>query len=140
MYAHIMGLQAQYNFRVAQSHLRILTRTKKFDHISPILKDLHWLKVENRIIFKILVLAYKCLNNLAPTYLSELIHKAHTRDNMRSQNQYNLVIPKARPVYGERAFQFAAPFRWNQLPINIKNAKSLESFKTELKTHLLSRQ
>ena len=52
---------------------RLVTGTKKFDHISPILADLHWLKVKYRIEFKILLLTFKCMNRLVPEYLSELI-------------------------------------------------------------------
>ena len=53
---------------------RILTYTRKYDHISPILKSLHWLPVEKRIIFKVLVITFKALHGLAPSYLSELLH------------------------------------------------------------------
>ena len=53
---------------------RIVTFTKKTDHITPVLCKLHWLPVQYRIIFKILLLLYKGLNGLAPAYISELLH------------------------------------------------------------------
>ncbi len=59
--------------RIQNTAARILTRTPKFDHISPILQDLHWLPVAQRIKFKILLLTFKCLHNLAPEYLSDLV-------------------------------------------------------------------
>ena len=47
---------------------RVVTRTGKFDHITPVLKQLHWLPVRYRIVFKILLLVYKALNGTAPSY------------------------------------------------------------------------
>ena len=52
---------------------RVLTNTKKVDHISPVLKSLHWLPVCQRIDFKVLLLVYKALNGLGPTYINELL-------------------------------------------------------------------
>ena len=65
---HIEKLQ-----RVQNSAARLIARKRKFDHISDTLNELHWLSVENRIIYKILLLTYKCLNGLSPIYLTELI-------------------------------------------------------------------
>ena len=52
---------------------RIVTLAAKREHISPVLYELHWLPVQERIVFKILLMTFKCLNGLAPSYLSELI-------------------------------------------------------------------
>ena len=52
---------------------RIVTFTKKTDHITPVLRKLHWLPVQYRIIFKILLLVYKGVNGLAPAHISELL-------------------------------------------------------------------
>ncbi|KAI2646322.1 UDP-N-acetylmuramoylalanine--D-glutamate ligase [Labeo rohita] len=52
---------------------RVLTRTKKYDHISPVLSTLHWLPIKHCIDFKILLITCKALNGLAPQYLSELL-------------------------------------------------------------------
>ncbi len=51
----------------------VLTRTRKCDHISPVLLTLHWLPIKHRIHFKILLITYKALNGLAPQYLSEIL-------------------------------------------------------------------
>ncbi len=51
---------------------RVLTRTRNYDHISPVLSTLHWLPIKHRIDFKILLITFKALNGLAPQYLSEL--------------------------------------------------------------------
>ena len=52
---------------------RLVKRYPKFGHISPLLFELHWLPVEHRIVFKILLLVFKSLNNLAPSYISDLL-------------------------------------------------------------------
>ena len=59
--------------RVQNNAARLITRTSKHDHITPVLKELHWLPVESRIAFKMLVMTYKCINGLAPSYLAELV-------------------------------------------------------------------
>ena len=81
---------------------RVVTRTRKFDHITPVLKQLHWLPVRYRIVFKILLLVYKALNGTAPSYISELL-KYHTSERkLRSSSQHLLAIPKARlKTHGE---------------------------------------
>ncbi len=115
---------------------RILTQTRKFDHITPILKELHWLPVKKRIIFKILILTFRCLNGLAPAYLSQLLHPYSPTRKLRSSNSLLLKVPKARTKnYGDRAFQNSAPKLWNSLPLCIRQSETLTSFKTKLKHH-----
>ncbi len=65
---------------------RVLTGTRKRDHISPVLASLHWLPVKSRIEFKVLLLTYKALNNQAPSYLKELIVPYYPSRSLRSQN------------------------------------------------------
>ena len=59
--------------RVQNNAARVVTLTKKHDHITPVLKELHWLPVRKRIEFKILLLAYKCLHGTAPSNLREIL-------------------------------------------------------------------
>jgi hypothetical protein len=59
--------------RIQNSAARLVTRSKSRDHITPILHDLHWLPVKYRIIYKTLVLTFKCIHGLAPVYLQELV-------------------------------------------------------------------
>jgi hypothetical protein len=123
--------------RIQNNAARILTRTAKYDHITPILQDLHWLPVESRIKFKILLLTYKCLNNLAPEYLSELLNLYLPSRSLRSANNLDLVIPVTRlKSYGDRSFSYAAPTLWNSLPLEIKSASTSATFKHLLKSHL----
>ena len=59
--------------RIQNSAARLVTRTRSSDHITPVLRTLHWLPVKYRIMYKILLLTYKCMHGLAPEYLNDLI-------------------------------------------------------------------
>ena len=109
---------------------RILTKTRKFYHITPILKDLHWLPIRERIDFKILVLTWKALNGTAPEYLTTLLIPHIPNRTLRSSDKQLLVVPRASSALGDRAFSVAAPTLWNLLPLNIRNCDSFQTFKT----------
>lgn len=122
---------------VQNAAARFLKGCKKFEHVTPLLKSLHWLPVQFRIEYKILLLVYKSLNNLAPLYLSELLHLYTPKRGLRSVNKCLLQIPRTRlKNRGNRAFEVAGPTLWNKLPTQIKMASSLSEFKSALKTHL----
>ena len=110
---------------------------RKQDHITPTLKALHWLPVEKRIIFKILLMTYKTLNGLAPSYLTTIITPYHPTRKLRSSSRSTLQVPRVKTSnYGDRAFSSAAPKLWNSLPDHIKSKHTLTSFKSSLKTFL----
>ena len=119
---------------------RLVTRARKFDHITPVLMRLHWLPVKERIEFKILLLTYKSLHGLAPQYLRDLLHIYHPARSLRSEAGQQLVIPRTRlATYGDRMFSKVAPQLWNELPINVRSASSPDVFKKTLKTYLFRR-
>lgn len=124
---------------VQNAAARLLTGTKKHAHISPVLASLHWLPVNFRIQFKILLIVFKALNGQAPSYISELINLQSTPPSLRSSNKILLQVPRSRlKLKGDRAFAVAAPCLWNQLPPDITSASSLSIFKSRLKTHFYS--
>lgn len=123
--------------RVQNAAARVVTFSRKFDHITPILIDLHWLPVEKRIIFKVLLITFKALHGIAPAYISDLINLYIPERNLRSSNSNRLAVPRYKlRTCGYRAFSCAAPLLWNALPSNIRFADSLCSFKSQLKTYL----
>ena len=63
---------------IQNTAVRIVTLSKRFDHVTPIMFKLYWLALNDRIHFKILLLVYKCLTGLAPTYLSELLRYSNS--------------------------------------------------------------
>ncbi len=124
---------------VQNAAARVLTRTRKYDHISPVLSTLHWLPTKHRIDFKILLMTYKALNGLAPQYLSELLSHYSPPRPLRSQNSGRLIIPRiSKSTAGGRSFSFLAPKLWNNLPNTVREADTLCQFKSRLKTHLFN--
>ena len=116
---------------------RVVSLTKKYDHITPVLESLHWLPVKFRIVFKVLLLVYKALNGMAPPYLSDMLcYRSYSR-SLRSASQKLLVVHRTNmKTYGDRAFSIAGPKLWNQLPLSIRELSSIDSFKKSLKTYL----
>ena len=122
---------------VQNAAARVLTRTKKRDHVSPVLASLHWLPVKCRIVFKMILLTFKPLNNMAPLYLKELIVPYQPTRALRSQNSGLLVVPKvSKSRVGARSFSYQAPLLWNQLPLSVREADTICMFKSRLKTFL----
>jgi len=116
---------------------RLICRSKRFEPVTPLLRDLHWLPVEQRIVFKTLLLTFKGLQDDSPRYLSDLVSKYVPARCLRSANSCMLVVPKSRlKTVGDRAFSFRAAKLWNSLPASIRRTDSLTSFKTSVKTYL----
>ena len=132
---HLSKLQ-----RIQNAAARVIAGIKKHDHITPTLMDLHWLPIRQRIDYKILILTYKCLHGMAPQYLSDLLHLQNRSRSTRSSHETVFIIPKTRTVkYGDRSFEFAAANLWKDLPSKVREAPSLDSFKSRLKTFLFKK-
>ena len=123
--------------RIQNIAARIVTRSKKQCHITPILYKLHWLPVKSRIIFKILLLTFHSIHGSAPQYLKDIVNNYIPSRSLRSSSENLLVVPKVRlKSYGERCFEYAAAKEWNALPYHLRACTNLNSFKTNLKTYL----
>jgi hypothetical protein len=123
--------------RVQNSLARVVTGTRRSEHITPVLARLHWLPVAQRVAYKIALLTFKVVTTHSPGYLNDLV-KFHTpvrelRSNIKTNS---LLIDRVRTVFGSRAFRHAAPTIWNSLPSELtQDLSSLNSFKSRLKTH-----
>ena len=114
--------------------------SREHDHVTPLLKELHWLPVEQRIIFKILFLTFKALNNLCPSYISDLLESYKPTRSLRSLSRNLLAIPHSKlKSYGDHTFSVCAPKLWNDIPEIIKCSVNLYTFKRNLKTYLFKR-
>ena len=123
--------------RVQNAAAKVVTKKKKYDHVTPLLQKLHWLPIEKRIIFKILIITYKCLNGVGPFYITSDLLTIQPVRNTRSANTILLHQPRTKLKFaGDRAFSSIAPKLWNSLPSKIRESTSLASFKSKLKTHL----
>ena len=101
---------------------------------------LYWLRVPERVKFKLCVLMHRCLTGAAPRYLTELaVPVASTaRRRLRSVSSADLVVPSTRrSTIGDRAFAVAGPRAWNSLPSDIRTSTpSFDTFKKHLKCYL----
>ncbi|XDV17969.1 hypothetical protein PO909_023757 [Leuciscus waleckii] len=124
---------------VQNAAARLLTNTRKHDHITPVLYSLHWLPVEFRIQFKILLFVFCSIHGLAPLYLCNMLTPYQPSRALRSSKQHLLVVPLSRcKKWGDRAFAVAGPKLWNALPLELRSIMDLPLFKTRLKHHLFS--
>ena len=109
---------------------RVVLGLRKFDHISQGRRSLRWLDVTEKVLFNDLVLAFKCVNGLAPDYLGKYFVKRSPVHNKNTRGCF--VVPRCRLTMGQRAFYFRVPREWNGLADNIKNIKEIDSFKRTL--------
>ena len=98
----------------------------------PILKELHWLPVSKRIVFKLMLIVHKSVHNIAPIYISELLKVYTPSRNLRSSNMSLLKEPTSKRTWGDRSFSVAAPRLWNHLPTKLKSCHSITRFKSLL--------
>ena len=122
---------------VMNAAARLVTKARKFDHITPVLRDLDWLPVSYRCQFKILLIVYRYIHKLTPTYLCKRLILKPKR-GLRSDNKLVLYIPLTKlklKTYGDRPFSIAGPTLWNKLPSDIMLSESVDIFKQKLKTH-----
>ena len=125
--------------RVQNAAARLISRTPKSHHITPILQQLHWLPVKDRISFKLLLLTFKALHGLAPVYISELIKPYNPSRSLRSSTLNYLSVPKSNTAtYGDRCFSVAAPKLWNSLPGDFRYIENLCTFKLVLRNGFLN--
>ena len=103
------------------SAARLITGTRRSEHITPILYQLHWLPVCQRIRYKIILLTYKALNSQAPDYIYDLLDGID-----RSESSRTGVLKRAKVkcvTFGGRSFMAQAPNLWNELPQDIRNCQ-----------------
>ena len=116
---------------------RIIDRTPWRAHMTPVLRDLHWLPIVKRCQYKILVFTYNVLHQNAPQYICEMVSWYHPNRQLRSANTTSLVPHRHKSIlHGRRLMDTGAAVLWNNLPNNIRCASSLLLFKRLLKTFL----
>jgi len=124
---------------VMNAGARLIFHLRRSDHITDALLSLHWLRVPERIQYKIAVLTYKVLHGTAPRYLGPLdrVTDQHGRRALRSASSGRLMVPRFRlSTVGSRAFNVSGPRIWNGLPDEVVSAPTLSSFRRRLKPFL----
>ena len=105
--------------------------------MTPVLKDLHWLPVKQRIEYKVALVTHKVLETSPQGYLADLVseYKPGVRC-LRSATQRRLIIPTGlKSTAGQRTFTSASAAVWKRLPQDVRSAESLLTFKSQLKTN-----
>ncbi len=124
---------------VWNSATRLLTGSKKYEHITPVIASLDWLPVSFRTDLKILLITFKALHGLAPGYILDLLTPFELECTLRSSGRDLLSILEFRLISrGDRAFA-VRPQGWNDLPEEIRLSESVSSFKSRLKTYFYRR-
>ena len=148
LYYRLPAAQLNQLQQIQNSLARVVTRTPRFSHITPVLKSLHWLKIEQRIEYKIASITYTLLQENSPTYLSDKIMLQPYRPT-RSSSFVTLQRSSVGLETGKRSFTYAAPYLWNSLPPTMRQpscdhsipgrlALTSHSFHRQLKTHLFA--
>jgi len=110
---------------VMNAAARLIFSSSRFDHISPLLSRLHWLKGPERISYNVAVLAYQCQHGLAPTYLSDELRRpadTEVRQRLRSALSVSLAVRRTRlSTVCDRAFPVAAARLWDSLPSHVSH-------------------
>ena len=131
--------------KVQNSCVRFLFGSKeihRWDRVSSFLKQAHFLPIRRRIEYKIALTVFKCLNNIAPSYMSNLITpQRQSIKALRCDNDFfKLTVPPVSHLrQTERSFSYCGPSVWNQLPYRLRTMSDVKVFKSELKTYLFKK-
>ena len=136
------GLQQCFVVRVPEKSLhrlqimqnqaaRILAKVDCHEHITPVLVSLRWLPIRARINYKILMLVYKCIHqDFSPKYLKKMISIYWPSRTLRSSENVTLLcVARVNKSFGDRAYAVSGPNLWNSLPIHLRCAETVSSFK-----------
>ena len=117
---------------VQNSAARLACKVNIYDRVpsEELFRRLHWLKVRERIAYKVLVVVHKCVYGNAPSDVKDLVRFSQSNRTKKLE---------VRPCLGEmgnRAFSVCGPRLWNCLPTELRMNGNMEDFKKKLKTYL----
>jgi len=117
----------------------LITGARRRDHITPVLRQLHWLPVQRRVEFKLACLVRQALCGQMPTYLADdirLVSEGNLR-SLRSSFDNKCAVPRKHNSFGDRSFGAAGPRIWNSLPCGLRTLDiNYRHFKMLLKTYM----
>ena len=126
--------------RIQNSAARLTLQKRKQDHVTPLLRELHWLPVQFRLEYKLAVLTFRHFEETLPSYLANALHTYTPSRSLRSSYAKQLKVPKVNlKSCGQRSFSFCGPTVWNALPDHLRHQSTLSAFKSHLKTHLFQK-
>ena len=125
--------------RLLNAAARFVAGLRSRDHVTAALRDLHWLKIDQRITFKLCVLMHSIVYGYSPQYMADMVTSVSSlpsRTHLRSASDGMFDVPRTRIRQGSQAFSVAGPRAWNTLPTAIKLLSCRATFKRHLKTFL----
>ena len=123
--------------KIQNNAARLILKKSKRGHVTPLLKELHWLPVKYRIQYNLATLTFRHFDSTLPPYLSSSLCIYQPSRSLRSSIERLLKIPKTNlKTFGERSFGYIAPTVWNLLPADLRASPFLPAFKANLKMYL----
>lgn len=132
----IMPLQ-----RVQNAAARLILDLRMNEHVTPALRQLHWLPVDMRVNYKLCTMMHSIHTGQCPTYSADMVRSVaanSTRSGLRSADTAQYQQPRCRTAIGKRAFSYAGPHAWNALPTSLHNITDSKQFRKQLKTYFFS--
>ena len=126
--------------RIQNSLARVVTGKRKFDSITPVLKEMLWFPVARRIDYKLATIVYKTRANQEPQYLNSLLIDYMPGRNLRFMHQQRLTVPRYQTEIASRRFSVYALRVWNSLPLDVRSSVSIASFRKKLESSLFWRR
>ena len=117
--------------KVQNAAARLVSMRRKHESVSDVIKELHWLRIEARIIFKLLVLVFKSYHDMAPDSIVNLI-------DVKCSGRSLLALKHYQSSHARKSFSYIAPKLWNNLPFHIRNSPTLINFKSKVKSLLFT--
>jgi len=126
--------------RVQNAAARLVLNLLLRDHVTPALKQLHWLPVANRIRFKLCLLVHLIHTSQALQYLVNSVQSVTTSSQrqLRSSETTDYVKHTIRTKFGECGFSYYGPAAWNSLPSHLRTMTDTNVFKRHLKAFLFT--
>ena len=125
---NIARLQHVQNFAA-----RIISGTRKFDHITPVLKTLRWLPVKTQLYLRDSIYAFKCMTDRAPGYLTMQLITRQKISGRVTRNSQQLNIPRFRTATGQKSFSYRIISIWNSLDSNLKLCNDIPALREILR-------
>ena len=116
---------------------RIVSGVMKFDHITPVLREIQWLPIRQPLYHRNAVMAFNCVTGCAPASLTDQFIKRSDFSTRTTRNSQKFQIPLLKSASGQRSFYYRTVKIWNTLDPSLKLSETLQEFKRKLKNFLL---
>jgi Reverse transcriptase (RNA-dependent DNA polymerase) len=125
--------------QILQNNLaRCIFRQRRSVSMRPFINRLHWLRINERILYKLSVLSYNVVRMKQPPYLADIIRPQQSARTLRSNLRDLLFVPCRKLEILRSSFSYACPTVWNNLSEHVKMSDSIDIFKSRLKTELFT--